>query len=183
MKNHLLALILLATAVTPAEARKAKPLDPTMVPVADATLRALSAVIETSQTRQAELSRRVAALQAQIAAIKAKAKDPKVEVGEQLSKEDLDSFNLLNTQLRYLQAAVTVEQFRQSNLKIAKDIYRASYFTATMMTEYIGDKGALDDDFDDFCRARAAAYGMDLPVGMLLTVQDYIMDATPEKKK
>jgi len=61
-------------------------------------------------------------------------------------------------------------------------IYRASYFTATMMTEYIGDKGALDDDFDDFCRARASAYGMDLPVGMLLDVQDFIMDATPQKK-
>jgi hypothetical protein len=46
-----------------------------------------------------------------------------------------------------------------------------------MMTEYIGDKGALDDGFDDYCRAKAKAYGLETHVGLLLNAQDYVIDA------
>ena len=182
MRTVLLSLLLLVAAVTPAEAKKAKTLDPTMVPASDATLDALSAVIASSRTREAGLTARVTALQAQVAAIKAKVKNPKIEIGEQLSREDLDAFNLLNAQLRYLQSAATVEVVRQKTLKIAKEIYRASFFTATVMAEYIGDKGGLDDDFDDFCRAKAKTYGMEVPVGLLLNAQDFIVDTQPPKK-
>jgi hypothetical protein len=181
MKIYLLTLLLLAASVVPAPA-KDRVADATMVPTADATLTALAAVLADSRSRQAQLTTRVTALQRQIAAVKAKVKNQKIEVGEQLSKEDLDAFNLLNAQLRYLQDAVTVEAVRQRNLAITKDIYRASFFTATMMTEYIGDRGGLDDDFDDFCRAKAKTYGLEVPVGLLFSVQDYIIDAGAQKK-
>jgi hypothetical protein len=183
MKIHFAILIFMAAAAVPAQAKSPKVLEATMVPKSDATLRALSAVIADSENRQARLNDRVATLEAQIAALKAKVKNPKVEVGEQLSKEDLDAFNLLNTQLRYLQNAIVIEAVRQKNLIIAREIYRASYFTATMMGEYVGDKGGLDDDFDDFCRAKAKAYGMDMPVDLLLSVEDYAIDASDNPKK
>jgi hypothetical protein len=181
MKIYLLTLLLLAASVVPAQATD-KVAAATMVPTTDATLTALAAVMADSRSRQAQLTARVAALQKQIAAVKAKVRNQKIEVGEQLSKEDLDAFNLLNAQLRYLQDAATVEAVRQRNLAITKDIYRASFFTATMMTEYIGDRGGLDDDFDDFCRAKAKTYGMEVPVGLLFSVQDYIIDAGAQKK-
>jgi hypothetical protein len=182
MKTYFLILCFVAAAVVPAGAKDAKAAEATMVPTADATLTALAAVVADSKSRQAQLTGRVAALQAQIAAIKAKVKNQKAEAGEQLSKEDLDAFNLLNAQLRYLQDAVTVEAVRQRNLAITRDIYRASFFTATMMAEYIGDRGGLDDGFDDFCRAKAKAYKMEVPVSLLFNVQDYIIDASAQKK-
>jgi len=182
MKIHFLTVLFLAAAIVPGRAKDGKVANATMVPTADATLTALAAVVADSKGRQAELSGRVAAIQRQIAAIKAKGKNQKIDLGEQLSKEDLDSFNLLNAQLRYLQDAVTVESVRQKNLAIARDIYRASFFNATMMSEYIGEKGGLDDDFDDFCRAKAKTYGLEIPVGLLFSVQDYIIDAGAQKK-
>jgi hypothetical protein len=153
-----------------------------MVPTADATLNALTAVIADSKSRQTDLNGRVAGLQRQIAVIKAKVKKSNGEIGEQLSREDLDTFNLLNAQLRYLENAATVEAVRQTDLAITKDIYQASFFVATMMAEYIGDKGALDADFDDFCRTKAKAYGLETPVGLLLSAQDYVI-ATGDKKR
>jgi hypothetical protein len=181
MKIHCLILLFAAVAVVPAPARE-QVAPATMVPTADATLDALAAVLAQSKAHQAQLTARIDALQRQVAAVRAKVKDPKIEAGEQLSKEDLDAFNLLNAQLRYLRDVATVEEVRQRNLAIARDIYRASYFTATMMTEYIGDRGGLDDDFDDFCRAKAKTYGLEVPVGLLFSVQDYIIDGSAQKK-
>jgi hypothetical protein len=182
MKIYLLTLLFAAAALVPARAKDPKTADATMVPTSDATLTALAAVVADSKSRQAELSGRAAAIEKQIADLKAKVKDKKIEVGEQLSKEDLDAFNLLNAQLRYLQNAATVEAVRQKNLAIARDIYRASFFTATMMSEYIGDRGGLDDGFYDFCRAKAKTYRMETPVALLFNVQDYIIDAGEQKK-
>ena len=181
MKSYFATLIFIAAVVVPAQAKGSEVPNAAMVPTADATLNALTAVIADSKSRQAQLSGRVVVLQRQIATIKAKAKNSKIEVGEQLSKEDLDAFSLLNAQLRYLENAVTVEAVRQGDLAIAKDIYQASFFVATMMTEYIGGKGALDDDFDGFCRAKAKTYGLETPVGLLLSAQDYVI-ATGDKK-
>jgi hypothetical protein len=179
MKIYFLTLLFAAAAIIPARAKTA---EATIVPTADATLTALAAVVADSKSRQAQLNGQAAVIQKQITAIQAKVKDKKIEVGEQLSKEDLDTFNLLNTQLRYLQDAATVEAVRQKNLAIARDIYQASFFTATMMSEYIGDRGGLDDGFDDFCLAKAKAYRMDTPVALLFNVRDYIIDAGDEKK-
>jgi hypothetical protein len=184
MKIPRLALALLTAVLLPASVFAAKkPLKPYMVPVSDAALDALTAVINTSKHRQAELTDRAAVLEKQIAAITAKAKNPKADLGEQLSKEDLDALNLLTTQDRYLKQAATIEAVRQSNILIVKDLYRASYFTATMMTEYVGEKGALDDDFDDYCQAKAKLYGMEIPVDLLVGLQDYIVDNTSSSKK
>jgi hypothetical protein len=182
MKIYFLTLLFAAAALVPAGAKESKTADATMVPTSDAALSALAAVVADSQNRQAQLNGRTAAIQKQLADIKAKVKDKKIEVGEQLSKEDLDAFNLLNAQLRYLQDAATVEAVRQKNLAIARDIYRASFFTATMMSEYIGDRGGLDDGFDDFCRTKAKTYGLETPVALLFNVQDYIIDAGEQKK-
>jgi hypothetical protein len=76
---------------------------------------------------------------------------------------------------------VTIEAVRQKDLAIAREMYRASYLVATMMSEYAGDKGALDDDFGDYCRAKAKAYGMEIPVGLLLDAQDELSDAGAKK--
>jgi hypothetical protein len=173
--NFLIATVGLAFAL-PSPARAAKPPNATMVPTSDAALKAIDAVIADSRARREQLGLRAKSLQAQLAALKAKAKNSKLEVGEQLSKEDLDAFNLLIAQLRYLDSAMTVELARQANLALAKNLYQASYFVATMMAEYIGDKGVLDADFDDFCRAKAVTYKLDAAVGELMDVQNYVTD-------
>ena len=183
MKSRFAALLLSATLLVPAGAREPKVLPAEMVPTADATLAALNSVIAESQRRQAQLVDRSAKLEKQVAILKAKVKNAKVDVAEQLSKEDFDAYNLDSVQLRYLENAALVEAVRQKDLGIAKSIYQASYFVATMMTEYIGGKGALDDDFDAFCRAKAKPYGLDVPVGLLLSAQDYIIDNTATTKK
>lgn len=181
MKSSLASLLLAVAAVVPAQASGSKVPPATMVPTTDAALTAISGVIADSKSRQAELNGRAAALKRQIAAIKSRAKNSKIEIGEQLSKDDLDAYNLLNAQLRYLESAATVEAVRQRDLAISKDIYQASFFVATMMTEYIGDKGVLDDNFDEFCRAKAKTYGLDVSVGLLLSAQDYVI-STGDKK-
>ena len=181
MKLNLAAAILIIAAFVPLQAEGSKILKAEMVPTADANLDALSAVIADSKARQAQLSGRATALQQQIAGIKAKVKNPKVDVGEQLSKEDLDAYNLLNAQLRYIESAVTIEAVRQKDLAVAREMYRASYFVATMMSQYAGDKGALDDDFGDYCRTKAKAYGMEITVGLLLDAQEEISEAGPKK--
>jgi len=175
MRSSLCAALLIF-ALVPSPGRSAKPPTAVMVPSNDPALKAIDAVIAESRSRRDQLSGRVQAIQRQLAALKAKTKNAKLEVGEQLSKEDLDAFNLLTAQLRYLEGAMTVELARQGNLTLAKNLYQASYFVATMMSEYIGDRGALDADFDDFCRAKAATYRLDLPVGELLDVQNYVSD-------
>ncbi len=182
MKTFLATLLLLA-ALAPVQAKAPKIIPADMVPTADATLSGLNSVMAESQKRQAQLIDRAAGLQKQVAALKAKVKNPKIDVAEQLSKEDFDAYNLYNVQLRYLENAELVEAVRQKDLGIARSIYQASYFVATMMTEYISSKGALDDDFDAFCRAKAKPYGLDVPVGLLLSAQDYIIDNTAARKK
>jgi len=169
-------MLFIVVVLLPSPAQSAKPPNAVMVPASDAALKAIDAVIAESRSRHDQLSGRAQALQRQLAALKAKTKNAKLEVGEQLSKEDLDAFNLLTAQLRYLDGAMAVELARQGNLALAKNLYQASYFVATMMSEYIGDRGALDADFDDFCRAKAATYKLDLPVGELLDVQNYVSD-------
>ena len=56
----------------------------------------------------------------------------------------------------------------QRHLQVAKDIYQASYFVATMASEYVAEKGALDDGFEDFCQAKAKLYLLQMPVAPAL---------------
>lgn len=174
-------LLLLAAAALPLSA-KPKVLAATMVPKDDAVIRALEAVIKGSRGREADLKTRILAIQKQIAFFKSQARDPKADLAEQLTKDQFDSYNLANGELHYLQNAVLVEEVRQRDLAIARDIYQASYFNATMMTEYIGSHGAVDDDYNAFCQGRAKSYGLGLPVGLLLNAQDFIVDQPPARK-
>jgi hypothetical protein len=151
------------------------------VPATDATIKALAAVSADSKARQMELADEARAVGKKLDALKARAKNPKADIAEQLSKDDRDAFNLLGVELRYLRNAIVIEEVRQRHLEIAKDIYQASYFVAAEASEYVADKGSLDDDFEDFCQAKARADKIDLPVALLFNAENFLAE-TPAQK-
>jgi hypothetical protein len=186
MKTHLsrsFLFLLLGCLSGPgvALAKKAAP-PPVVVPTNDDTLKAIAAVSADSKHRQLELSARAKVMSQKLAALHAKAKNPKVDMAEQLSKDEMDEFNLLSAQVRYLQNAVVIEEVRQRHLQVAKDIYQASYFVATMASEYVAEKGALDDGFEDFCQAKAKLYLLQMPVALLFNAENYVIYQGAPKK-
>jgi hypothetical protein len=185
MKSPLLwTLLLFLAASLPAHASffsRKKPDVSAAVPMTDATIKALAAVSADSKVRQNQLADQAKAVGKKLNALKAKAKNPKADIAEQLSKEDRDEFNLLGVQFRYLENAIVIEEVRQRHLEMAKDIYQASYFVAAEATEYVADKGSLDDDFDDFCQAKAHAAKIDLPVALLFNAENFVSEAPAQK--
>jgi hypothetical protein len=155
---------------------------PVVVPTDDATLKAITAVSDQSKARQHELAARAKVMNDRLGVLHAKAKNPKVDMAEQLTKEEMDEFNLLSAQLRYLENAATIEEVRQRHLEVAKDIYQASYFVATMSSEYVAEHGALDDGFEEFCQAKAKEYRLDVSVALLFNAQNYVIYQGAPKK-
>jgi tRNA U34 5-carboxymethylaminomethyl modifying GTPase MnmE/TrmE len=186
MKTHLsrsFLFLLLGCLLGPAAAVAKKPAPPpVVVPTNDDTLKAIAAVSTDSKHRQLELSARAKAMSQKLAALHAKAKNPKIDMAEQLSKDEMDEFNLLSAQVRYLENAVVIEEVRQRHLQVAKDIYQASYFVATMASEYVAEKGALDDGFEDFCQAKAKLYLLQMPVALLFNAENYVIYQGAPKK-
>jgi len=174
---------LLTGLLAPASAlakKEEKPL--VVVPTDDAALVAIAAVSTNSKSRQHELAARAKVMNDRLGVLRAKTKNPKVDMAEQLSKDEMDEFNLLSAQLRYLQNAAVIEEVRQRHLEVAKDIYQASYFVATMSSEYVAEHGDLDDGFEEFCEAKAKEYKLEVPVALLFNAQNYVIYQGEPKK-
>ena len=155
---------------------------PAAVPASDPAVKALSSVSAGSKARQGELAGQAKALRKSLDALRAKARNQKGDIAEQLSKTDRDQFNLLGLELRYLENAILIEEVRQKHIEMATDIYQASYFVAAAASEYVADKGALDDDFEAFCEAKAKAEKIEMPVALLFNAENFIISEYPPKK-
>jgi len=110
-------------------------------PKESATLDALVAEITVSEKRQSELLANTLTLYQKIAEITAKVPNKKEPIGDQLSQSDLDAFNLLSAQVRYLLNQTGVETSKQNSLFVMLYTYEASQFMTKIQIQYLAEKG------------------------------------------
>jgi len=105
--------------------------------------------------RQAELANQGTPLLKKINQLSGLAKDPHKPIDSQLTTAELDKFNRLVSQLRYLQSEQLVSSGHVRDLKIVWAFCKASLKLDQLRNDYIETRGQLGKGYSEWLKAKA----------------------------
>lgn len=118
-----------------------------------------------------ELGKRFDMLSVKIEGLVAKAKNKSLPIDGQLSRTDLDEFNLATAQLRFIAGQIDIENRKMQDFDLFIRLHRASIFMADRTDSYLG-RGSDMSQYDSYITSEAKAAGLDQDVSLLVAMRE-----------